>query len=250
MQLRSFVLIVSWASFGMIMPSQLSAQFGAPRQDVLAAYLFNGSDEATFKRRMEQSTEMRVKRMAEVAQLDASQLQKLQLAARGDLSRFYRELERVKVKVKDVDMRNGNDMQKAWQEIAPLHTRLANGLIAEDSLLERVMSSLLSSEQEQKYRDYLRERQVARYRSILLVTIADLEKVLPMTAKQRSDLIKLLEGKKFPGKCQPGLEAYVGQAMLARLNEDEAKKILDAEQCKTLARLNEQYAPMANNFTW
>ena len=45
---------------------------------------------------------MRVKRMAEVAQLDALQLQKLQLAARGDLSRFYRELERVKVKVKDV----------------------------------------------------------------------------------------------------------------------------------------------------
>ena len=97
MQLRSFVLIVSWASFGMIMPSQLSAQFGAPRQDVLAAYLFNGSDEATFKRRMEQSTEMRVKRMAEVAQLDALQLQKLQFAARGELRRIYRGLERYKV---------------------------------------------------------------------------------------------------------------------------------------------------------
>lgn len=232
------------------MPSQVSAQFGAPRQDVLAAYLFNGSDEETFRRRLEQSTEMRVNRMAQVAHLDASQLQKLQLAARGDLSRFYRELEQVRVKVKDVDMRNGNDMQKAWQAISPLQIRLANGIIDEDSLLERVMSTLLSPEQEQKYRDYLRERQVARYRSILLVTVADLEKVLPLTAKQRSELIKLLEGKKFPSKCQPGLEAYVGQAMLSRLREDEARSVLDESQCKTLARLNEQYAPMANNFTW
>jgi hypothetical protein len=193
---------------------------------------------------------MRVNRMAQVAHLDASQLQKLQLAARGDLSRFYRELEQVRVKVKDVDMRNGNDMQKAWQAISPLQIRLANGIIDEDSLLERVMSTLLSPEQEQKYRDYLRERQVARYRSILLVTVADLEKVLPLTAKQRSELIKLLEGKKFPSKCQPGLEAYVGQAMLSRLREDEARSVLDESQCKTLARLNEQYAPMANNFTW
>lgn len=213
-------------------------------------YLYNGSDEATFKRRMEQSTEMQVKRMAEVAQLDIAQLQKLQLAARGDLSRFYRELERVRNKVKDLDARNGNDMQKAWREISPLQVRLAQGIINEDSLLKRVMSTLLTPEQDQKYRDYLRERLVARYRSILLITIADLEKALPLTAKQRSELIKLLESKKFPQKCQPGLEAYVGQAMLSRLSENEVEKILDEEQHKTLNRLNEQYAPMANNFTW
>lgn len=213
-------------------------------------YLYNGSDEATFKRRMEQSTEMQVKRMAEVAQLDIAQLQKLQLAARGDLSRFYRELERVRNKVKDLDARNGNDMQKAWQEISPLQRRVAQGIIDEDSLLERVMSTLLSPEQDQKYRLYLRERLVARYRSILLITIADLEKALPLTDKQRSELIKLLESKKFPQKCQPGLEAYVGQAMLSRLSAGEVQKILDEEQRKTLTRLNQQYAPMANNFTW
>ena len=213
-------------------------------------YLYNGSDEATFKRRMEQSTEMQVKRMAEVAQLDIAQLQKLQLAARGDLSRFYRELERVRNKVKDLDARNGNDMQKAWQEISPLQRRVAQGIIDEDSLLERVMSTLLSPEQDQKYRLYLRERLVARYRSILLITIADLEKALPLTDKQRSELIKLLESKKFPQKCQPGLETYVGQAMLSRLSAGEVQKILDEEQRKTLTRLNQQYAPMANNFTW
>ena len=247
---RTVLLTVVCAVVGAIIPCQLRAQFAAQRQDILAMYLYNGSDEATFKRRMEQSTEMQVKRMAEVAQLDIAQSQKLQLAARGDLSRFYRELERVRNKVKDLDARKGNDMQKAWQEISPLQRRIAQGIIDDDSLLERVMSTLLSPEQDQKYRQYLRERLAARYRSILLITIADLEKALPLTAKQRSELIKLLESKKFPQKCQPGLEAYVGQAMLSRLSADEVQQILDEEQRKTLTRLNEQYAPMANNFTW
>ncbi len=229
---------------------QAQALFVAPRQDVLAMYLYNGGDEASFKRQLELRTERQVKRMAHVAQLDPPQLEKLELAAQGDLSRFYRELERVRLKVKDLDARNRNDMQQAWQAISPLQTRIANGIIDENSLLERVMSTLLTPEQEEIYREYLRERQKAKFTAILMMTIADLEKAMPLTAKQRSELIKLLESKKFPRKCQTNLEAYVGHAMLARLSADETKKLLDVEQRKTLQLFKEMYAPLANNFTW
>jgi len=229
-------------------PSQ--AQFRAARQDVMSMYLYNGRDEATFKKNLEQQTDLKIEQISRLVQLDEAQLEKLELAAHGDLSRFYRELERIREQVKGFSPENGNDMQQAWQVISPLQQRIAAGIFDENSLLERVLCTLLSPEQHQTYRAGQRERQLYRYKSVLRMTIADLEKALPLTAKQRTELIKLVEEKNFPRACPQNLESYVGYAMLARLSEQETKELLDAEQHKTFHQLSLQYAQFMNNFTW
>lgn len=231
--------------------TRCSAQFGFAQQpDLLAMYLFNGNDEATFRKQLEQRTQMRSIRIADVVGLDQAQRDKLQLATHGDLSRFYRELDHVRQKTKGLNPQNNNDVQKAWEHIAPVQQRLSKGLIDEKSLTERILQSLLTAEQQAKYAEFQRARQTAHFQAILRISLADLQKSLPLTEKQRNELIKLVEGKPLPkgAFAQQQLQAYLGLMMLARLSEKELSDVLDEQQIVTFRKLTEQYANMIGDF--
>lgn len=224
-----------------------SAQFGNARQpDILSMYLFNGADEATFRKQLENRAQIRVTRIAEVVVLDANQLEKLRLATLGDLSRFYRELEHVRQKTKGLNAQNQNDMQKAWELIAPVQQRVAQGIIGKDSLTESILQRLLNEAQQTKYAEFQQQRRAAQFRSILRMTLADMEKSLPLTEKQRDELIKLGEGKELPDNAfmQPQMAAYLGFVMLARLTDNELANLLDKQQLMTFRKLTERYANM------
>jgi len=234
------------------LPWQLPCHGQLPNQrpDIVGTYLYQGADESTFKKQLEQQIDMRVERLSKVVALEPQQLRKVKLAAQGDVSRFYRDLENVQSELQGLDPKDPQDVQRGWIAVQPLHRRLSRGIIDELSLLERVLSTVLSPEQKQVYRDYLRERQEARYRAILRMTISDLEKTLPLTTQQRHAMITILEGKKFPRSTPSTLEPYVGYAMLARLSDSELESFLDAPQRKVFQELTQQYAQWMNNFTW
>ncbi|MEO8268746.1 MAG: hypothetical protein ABI557_03435 [Aureliella sp.] len=243
-----FLLCVSWLA----LPAPLCrAQLAFAQQpDILAMYLFNGADEATFRKQLENRAHIRVTRIAHVVGLDPAQLNKLQLATHGDLSRFYRELEHVRQKTKGLNPQNQNDMQKAWEFIMPVQQRVSEGIIGDDSLTERVLQSLLEVEQQAKYEEFLRQRRAAQFRSILRMTVSDLEMSLPLTEKQRDELIRLAEGKELPKQAfaQQQVQAYLGFAMLARLTDIELTDLLDKQQLLTFRKLTEQYANMLAGF--
>ncbi len=213
-------------------------------------YLFNGADEATFRRQLENRAQIRVTRIAEVVKLDSSQLEKLQLATHGDLSRFYRELDHVRQKTKGLNPQNQQDMQKAWEFISPVQQRVSKGVIGEDSLTERILQSLLDDEQQTKYAEFQRQRHMAHFRAILRITISDLEKSMPLTEKQRDELIKLAVAQQLPHHAfdQQQMQAYLGYVMLARLRDHELSDLLDKQQLLTYRKLTEQYANMMVRF--
>lgn len=213
-------------------------------------YLFRGADEAQFKRQLEQGIHLRIGRIGEVVALDAEQLSKLQLAAHGDLSRFYSEMGAVREQTKDLDPQKNEDAQKAWNLIMPLQQRIQQGLIGEKSLLERVLASTLTPEQRLKYDQFQREREIASYKAILRVTIADMEKSLPLTSQQRTDLIKLLLSSEFPSSVDRQMLPYVGWAMLSRLKLDDVAEILDEQQLETFTKLKEQQVGIVRMIRW
>ncbi len=218
--------------------------------DILALYLFNGADEATFRRQLENRAQVRVARIAEVVELDTVQLEKLKLATQGDLSRFYRELEHVRQKTKGLNSQNPQDMQKAWEVISPVQQRLANGVIDQDSMTERILQSLLNEEQQTKYTEFQRQRHAAQFNAILRMTISDLEKSVPLTEKQRDRLIKIAQGQKLPANAfdQQQLQAYVGYFSLATISDQELGDLLDEQQLRTLRKLTEPIANMFGGF--
>ncbi len=228
---------------------QVAAQFGA-RQDIIAIYLFNGQDEATFRRQLEARCALRVSQIGEVAQLDEATLEKLSLAIRGDLNRFYRCISIVRENTKGFDIQDQGDMQKAWQEIMPLQQRISKGLLEEDSLFNKVLDSSLSEIQSEAYQQYLSDRQDAKTQAIVKVTIAELDRTIPMLAKQRSALLESLLAKKFPSQIPQGYDAYLGYIMLTKVEKAELQKIFDKPQIAAIEKMQAQYAAYGNAVTW
>jgi hypothetical protein len=213
-------------------------------------YLFNGADEVTFKSQLDHRTELRVERIAKVVGLTGEQIVKLKLAAHGDLCRFYRDMALVRDKTKGLNPQVAGDMQQAWKEIMPLQQRMAKGIVEEDSLYEKVLASTLTAEQEQSYRDYVREREIAEIRALFRVTLADMEKSLPLTAKQRAELIKLVESQDLPGNVPKSNLYMVGYAILARLPAGDTTAIFDEHQEKTFDQLRKSYQRYAASMRW
>lgn len=241
----SAVLLLCALTWQVICPS-CQAQFGARSRDILAMYLFNGTDEATFRRRLEHSTQVRIDRIAEVVGLDEAQRAKLDLANQGDLCRFYREIDQVREKVKGLDPQNNNDLQAAWVHIMPVRERLTKGIIDENSLSERILQNLLNDDQQAQYKQFRRERRIAQFRAVVRMSIAELEESVPLTEKQRTGLIKLLDERieRIPPEnrfADQQLKAYYGYILLAQLPNDRLSELLDVQQIDTLQKLIAPY---------
>ncbi len=214
------------------------AQVRAQPNDILSMYLFNGADEATFRRQLEQSSQIRIDRIAEVVDLDAAQRSKLELASHGDLCRFYRELALLRQKVKGLDPQDHNDFQAAWAHIGPVQQRLSKGIIDENSLSQRILQNLLSDQQQARYQQFQQERKKAQLRALLRISVAELEQVVPLTEKQRTELIKLLDQSSLAENGTPDRQqqAFYGHILLAQVPDEQLEKLLDEQQRLALSK--------------
>lgn len=220
------------------------------QQDIVAMYLFNGQDEATYRKTVETRAMLKVKQIARLVDLDEDGVTKLELAVTGDVSRFFRRIDELQEATKGLDIQNQNDMQKAWELIMPVQEQINSGVLGEDSLFDRILLSVLNDEQEAKYQEYLLARENAKYEAILKMTLVELERSIPLLAKQRTELLKLLMERPRPKKFQEGYLPYVGFIMIARMKDDELSAILDKQQLATVGGLREQYAAYDQLITW
>jgi len=243
-------VVLLTCTIGVTRQSLAQVRMGAARQDILAMYVFNGIDEATFKKQLDEQTKLVVDRIVKITAIDDAQRRKLTLAATGDLHRFYRELETVREETKDFDIQNQEQMQKVWQIVSPVQQRVNAGILNETSLFEKLLAAVLTVEQRAAYDEYLRKRERALCTAVLHATIADLEKSLPLTVEQRTRLLALLEANPFPKKVQNGSLYNVGYVLLARLNDTEVAKILDESQHKTFKGITKQFENQAGGLTW
>lgn len=206
-------------------------------------YLFNGEDEATFKAQLQARAALRASRVSEVAGLDKRQREKLNWALQGDLNRFFRDMEAARRKTEGLNLQNQNEMQAAWQHIAPLHQKITTqGVLGDDSLFEKVLATSLEPQQSEKLETYLQSRAGAELSAIIRVTLAELEKSIPLLQSQRNRLIELIQKQDLPKSIQPGMEVMAGFYVLSKLKEGDISAILDEKQCVAFTKMQKQYA--------
>lgn len=176
--------------------TKASAQVFGQNQDILAMYLFQGQDEAGFKRSLSSRLNLRLDRIKSLLELSERQTMKIELALKGDLSRFYRAMERVRAKTKGLDMQNQNEMNEAWQLVSPLYTKIMGGGILDDkSLFVKVLEGTLTEDQVERYESYLEERRKLLDDAVARAAISELEKSIPLLEGQRAKVVELLEAK-------------------------------------------------------
>jgi hypothetical protein len=199
-------------------------------------------DEVGGRQRFDQFLTLHLDYLDRICQLTDNQKRKLQLAARGDIQRFFDQYEMVKRKfhdVKDDELK----MQQMWQDINQLQTYMADGLFGDDSLVYKSLRHTLSAEQLAKYDVARRERSHFLHRTGIEQGVAILERGVPLRDAQRQDLIALIVSRSTPptrivheGWYQYDLVMYT----LARIPPEILKPLFDASQWKVVNRLRGQ----------
>ena len=205
-------------------------------------YLYNGQTEEDFKKNVSNTASLRIKAVSTALELREEQVAKLNFALKGDLNRFFRELDDIRERTKGLNFNRQPDMQKAWDIIMPLYNKVHRGSIIDDtSLVEGVLSSTLDDAQKKAYEEIVKERKTKRFEAIVKASLADMQNILPLLATQRQKLLDLLLKMGPPATVSNGMEAYVGYSAISRLKKQAVEKILDKNQMVAFNKIMERY---------
>jgi hypothetical protein len=185
------------------------------------------------RQRLDSFLALRIEDVDRAAQLTDAQKQKLLLAGKGDMRRFFARFETVKKKFQMVK-HDQQKMQEIWHDISPLQTSLQAGLFHEDSLLVKSLPHTLTAEQLERYDAGIRERRAYRHRAAIELTVASLEQNIPLCADQRRELIALLTKQTKPARRLGLYEHFVLMIQLDRVPEEKLKPLFDPMQWKVV----------------
>ena len=206
-------------------------------------WVFNGVNNATAGRqRIETQIKLQMGEIERVCQLSEAQKQRLQLAARGDVQRFWQEFETLRQKFNAVkhDEERANQM---WEVIQPLQLKQARGLTGPGSLLMKLMKTTLTPRQFSQYEAIQLGRRRFRYQATIAVALNSLEGSVALKHEQREALAKLLFELPPPsafGQYDNNLVMY----RLANLPAAKIQPLFDKRQWDGLTQQFNQYRGM------
>jgi len=192
------------------------------------------------RRRLDMELTMGIIEIERACKLTDSQKQKLRLAGRGDIKRFFDRYEDVKQKAEasEQDEQKG---QEIWQDINSLQTTLMAGIFGEHSLLIKSLPNTLTREQFTRYDVRSRERRAERHRECaeralatlkraFEITVARLERNIVLREEQREKLLALMIHETKPSPKAGPYDTQVILVQLGRLPEEKLKRLFDEDQ--------------------
>ena len=198
-------------------------------------WVFQGSgDAAAGRARIASQLKLKIDELVRVCQLSDEQQKKLTLAARGDMKRFFDDVEVVRKKFLAV-RKDQNAFQNIWQEISPLQQKLSAGLFGDASLFGKSLRKTLTDEQQALYRVVVEERRRFRYRATIETSLITLSNSVTLRTEQHEALLKLLVEETQPPHIFGQYDNYLVLYRLAQLPIKKVKPLFDARQWKLLA---------------
>ena len=189
----------------------------------------NARTPATALARLETLVKLKIDEVDQVARLTDAQKKKLELASRGDIKRFFDQVEEKRKAFQLVR----NDQQKYaafYQQLNPLRTALSQGLFGENSFFTKTLKKSLDEGQVVKYEDLGRRRLVLSQQARIGRVLAILDNSVGLDSRQRRQLLKLIVEETRPPKVYGTYDIYVVLFQLSRLPQDRIKPIFREAQ--------------------
>jgi len=184
------------------------------------------------------SLNVQIDSIAAACELAPEQKQKLLLAGRGDIHRFFDQVEVCRKKFDKVKT-DQNRINEIWQDIQPLQMVATAGLFDEKSLFQKVVKRTLNEEQSAKVNQIETERRKYQFKAKVELIVAAIDDTLAMRADQRKELVALLL-ETPPPKRYSQYDSYLLLYKISKLPEEKLKKLLDPPQWRALDRQLEQ----------
>ena len=208
-------------------------QFHLPDFD---RWVYGGKTSAQVKQMLMSRFTSQLESVERDCQLSEVQRRKLELAARGDVRRFFRQADEVRAKFGEV--RNDQQMLgKIMQEIQPLQAKIKSSFFDQNSLLHKVLKGTLDDEQSHEYEQQQRERRRFQYEAKIELALAMLETGVPLRERQRQRFVKLLLDQTEPPNKFGQQACYVVFYQAGTLEEEKLKAIFDDAQWRAIKQL-------------
>jgi hypothetical protein len=216
---------------------------GIGPEQIEAAVLGHGDQRVEFRKRLERDTANQIQRIESAFPLTGPMRRKLEMAARGDVARFYEDLQRLTQQFgpqrKAID-----DMQKLQQECMELSIRGSNSLHGSESLFQKTFRSLLQPEQKNRLEVAARKAVRKQHTERIEKLFAEIDRTLSLKAVQREKLHELFARRIKPPKVT-GLE------FLERLEAPETEGDWPLEFLRSLAEIpDEEYQQIVTERQW
>jgi hypothetical protein len=189
--------------------------------------------------RLDSQLTMRLDELAVSCELTETQRQKLQLAGRGDIKRFFDRVEELRRKFQTVRT-DQNRIGEIVQAMQPLQMTLRAGVFTESSLFAKALRTTLTSEQSARSESSERERRRFRYQAEIEKLVSKLDDDLAMIAEERQQFVQLLLAETRPPANFSQYDGFVALVQAARIPEEKLKPLFDATQLKLLKKYFEQ----------
>jgi hypothetical protein len=192
----------------------------------------NPAGPAAARATLESSLKLWLAELDRSCSLSPAQSEKLQLAGRGDIKRFF-DLVDEKRRLylgKEIDHRK---LGEVHGQIVSLQTVLAAGLFGDDSLFARTIRNTLDEEQFARYQRQLAERRANLYRARVELEVASLSKSLGLRAEQCRRLADLLLAETNPPRAFGRYEHYVIWFQASKIPEEKVREVLDETQWRS-----------------
>ncbi len=192
-------------------------------------------NESGLRDRFQTLLSLEVDRIDRACSLSTDQKKKLQLAGLGDLERFFDQLAIRKRKFDELK-HDQNNINEIFQDLQLIQNRLKAGIFGEDSLLYKSVKHTLDPQRFVKYEKAVHERQRFRYQVKVEWEVANLDKGIGLTSKQRHQFIDILVNETHPPRRFGQYDTYVILYQAARLPEEKLKPLFDDVQWELLTR--------------
>lgn len=184
----------------------------------------NSRNAPTARTRVEAGFKLELEGIDRAIHLTDRQKKKLELAAQGDIKRFFDDVEIKRAEFQQVR----NDQQKFgafYQKLRPLQQALNQGIHNDKSLFAKTLKHSLQPGQSAGYEERVRQRRILHHRALLARVLALLDDKVALDRHQRQRLTRLIIEKTQPSPRMTNYDLFVILNQLAQLPDDQITPI-------------------------
>ena len=224
-------------------PMQLIAPamaLNADRGDWFQSWVFGGVSSASARKQLENALAQKIALIKTQCEVTDEQIAKLELAQRGDIVRFFQQVDEVRHSLGAQRPDRGN-MAEITKAIGPVQQRWNAGVIGTDSLFFSILQSILDDKQKEALRLEGKRRLEERYRFHAMSMIKMIEHSIPLTDKQRQRLLELVMEQTMKVHLDAHFEQYISLQAATKLSDETLGSFMDTTQLDTFRQLQKHW---------
>lgn len=181
------------------------------------------------RKKMDTLLSLQIEEMDRTCGLSDSQKEKLRLAGRGDVERFFDRVEEKRRELQDKSY-DQNKIGEIYQQLQPFQATLNGGLFDDGSLFAKIVAKALDPEQAARYESFNRDRRTFRYRAKVELMVLKLSRSLGLRAEQQERFVQAIIEETRPPRRFGQNDYYLVLYQASTVPEERLRPIFDEAQ--------------------